>query len=381
MANPDDDESINDLSQDLLAGTGYSQIQLDSQMLVDNILEFVTHVNGDDTVPPTYTQESQNANETTDLPIDPTGKYPSTEEYHHPGVPFLVVLPNTEGSGFVYSENLQKLFLKLDSVCAFEAKHNVPGGRNFYLRAMLVSVVPESQHEPVLRCRNHQATDEGKEFENIKEHVVRCKNEQHEYVGRGTGAFFEDRYAVRVPLGADTVGTKLTLQFTCQNTCFNTGLRKTALVFTLEDEVGHVWGRQIKHIKICTNYRRDMLNEEKAKLVGNVPAVLGSKTSQHAGRPRKRRMHDFTAGPSGSRRPARTQNLMIERHEIRLVMPSVRMAKRVLDNAIGMISAAVLRVEDEHTKAELMHYVDTIRKERQNLTISNSQCSADSELL
>ncbi|KFB45953.1 AGAP004319-PA-like protein [Anopheles sinensis] len=359
MANPDDDE-----------------------VLANNAIEFITRVDDVDGFLPTYTQESQNANDTTELPIDPTGKYPSTEEYCHPNVTFLVLLPSTEGSGFVFSEKLQKLFLKLDSVCSFEAKCDVPGGHTFYLRAMLVSVVPESQHEPVLRCRNHQATDEGKEFECIKEHVVRCKNEQHEYVGRGTGAFFEDRYAVRVPLGADTVGTKLTLQFTCQNTCFNTGLRKTALVFTLEDEAGHVWGRQIKHIKICTNYRRDMLNEEKAKLVGKVPAVSATRTAPHAGRPRKRRTHDDTAGgPSSGRRPARSQNLSIEQHEVRLVMPSLRMAKRVLDNAIGMISAAVLRVEDEHAKSELMHYVDNIRKERQNLTISNSQCSADSELL
>uniref|UniRef100_A0AAG5CWA8 p53 DNA-binding domain-containing protein n=1 Tax=Anopheles atroparvus TaxID=41427 RepID=A0AAG5CWA8_ANOAO len=384
MATPDDDSDNSKAEEDLFPTGGCSQISVlnfDSDILANNAMEFVTRIADDGISLPTLTQDSLNDDGANFLPssLDPTGKFPSTEEFCHSRASFLVVMPNTEGSGFVYSQKLQKLYLKVDSVCAFEARCDVPHGDAFYLRAMLVSVVPESQHEPLLRCRNHQAKDEGTENDYIKEHVVRCKNEQHEYVGRGLGAFFEDRCAVRVPLEADATATRLTLQFACQNTCFSPGLRKTALVFTLEDAGGHVWGRRIVHIKICTNYRRDMLNEEKASLLKSASVMAGKKT-QPVGRPRKRRLHDGGAGPSG-RGKATRQNPTIEPHQVTLVMPSLRMAKRVLESAIGIISATVLRVDDEQVKTELIQYVETLRKQRQSMSISNSQCSVDSVLL
>uniref|UniRef100_A0A182N5I0 p53 DNA-binding domain-containing protein n=1 Tax=Anopheles dirus TaxID=7168 RepID=A0A182N5I0_9DIPT len=388
-----DDDDITIADEDMFANA--SQISfINSEVLANNLLTLVDHVNDDTVMLPALTQDSL-TDVKLSLPssLNPTGKYPSVDEFCHEELTCAVVPSSNQGAGFVYSERLQKLFLKTDSICSFDVKCEVPMTLPtlWFVRVMLVSLAPESQHEPIMRCHNHLAKDGGPEF--LRPHVVRCKNELHEYVGNENGPFYEDRYAVRVPLDTDVPSVKLTLQFVCQNTCFALGQRRTGLVFTLESEQGHIWARRTVSVKICTNYRRDMLNEETAlqkASVGHLSCLAGtSQGNSHtkpskAGRPRKR-PHAASGkfGPGGQKKARATSiktPLYLEPCAVHFEMPSLRMAKRVLDNAIGMISAQVLRFEDPDTKAKLMEFINNIRLQRDTLLVSNSQCSVDSEL-
>uniref|UniRef100_A0A182Q706 p53 DNA-binding domain-containing protein n=1 Tax=Anopheles farauti TaxID=69004 RepID=A0A182Q706_9DIPT len=383
----DDDITIAD--EDMFVNA--SQLSLiNSEVLANNLLTLVDQVNDDTVILPALTQDSLTEIKFS-LPssLNPSGKYPSVEEFCHEEIACTVVPSSNQGAGFVYSEKLQKLFLKTESICSFDVKCEIPNTlpTRWYVRVMLVSLAPELQHEPIMRCYNHLAKDSGPEF--MRNHVVRCKNELHEYVGHENGPFYEDRFAVRVPLDLDVPYVKLTLQFVCQNTCFSLGQRRTGLVFTLESEEGHIWARRTVPVKICINYRRDMLNEETALQKSSVNLSSLASLSQgnnrikptKVGRPRKRTYASVGKYDQKKIRSASIKTpLSLEPCAVHFEMPSIRMAKRVLDNAIGMISAQVLRFEDQDTKAKLMEFINNIRLQRDTLMVNNSQCSVDSEL-
>ncbi|XP_050085820.1 cellular tumor antigen p53-like [Anopheles aquasalis] len=310
-----------------------------------------------------------------------TGKPPSVEELLIPGVFFTVELPGDQSAssaGWVYSDKLKKLFVKLEGSCAFTVKvecdSNSPAP-NWYVRAMLVFTLPEFNHIPIQRCHNHRAKD-APEDADLSMHVIRCQNGGTQYVGRDGGALFEERCAVRVTL--EDNNATLALQFMCQNSCFKPA-KLTGIVFTLEDTYGNVYGRRTMSLKICTNYRRDKLNEENSLRSGKTP----TKTLDRS-RPYKRnRTAGGTVGtsqaviPSGKVR-VKQERVSIEPCRISLTLPSPRVAKRVFEAAIGLISNAVLRADNEQDKATLMTYIQTIREER---SCSLDGCSQDSEIL
>uniref|UniRef100_A0A182X8T0 p53 DNA-binding domain-containing protein n=1 Tax=Anopheles quadriannulatus TaxID=34691 RepID=A0A182X8T0_ANOQN len=402
---PDDDAII--AEEDMFAtGEGCSQISfLSSQLLEDHILGLDKTLNDssatlalsqtspgvDIALPSSLLQDVKGS-----LPssLNPTGKYPSVDELCLADIHFTVIPSSTQGSGFIFSEQLQKLFLKTDSICSFDIACQLPTflpPTGWYVRVMLVSLAPESQHESITRCHKHIAHDTGPE--EIRKHVVRCKNEQHEYVGADNGPFFEDRYAVRVPLDDEVLCVKIMLQFVCQNTCFRLDQRRTGLVFTLENDQGNIWARRVVPVKICINYRRDMQNEQNSATnflptscltAGRSDAPGTSAVRRYkTGRPGKRLQRGGKLGPGGGsfNRADRTVPVRAARHiepyTVNIEMPSLRMAKRVMDNAIGMISAQILLEDNTETKNRLKVFLDSIRGQREALAMSNSQCSVD----
>uniref|UniRef100_A0A182PAK0 p53 DNA-binding domain-containing protein n=1 Tax=Anopheles epiroticus TaxID=199890 RepID=A0A182PAK0_9DIPT len=386
-------------------GDGCSQISfLNSQVLQEHIAQFdKTWIEGDGIIPLSQPDSDcalpspllDDLKPTPPSAINPYGKYPSVEELCPTAMSFTVTPSSTQGAGFLYSDQLQKLFLKINGICSFDVVRTIsnllPPQTRWYVRAMLVSLAPESLHEPIARCHNHIAGD--KEPEEIRSHVIRCKNEQHVYVGVDNGPFFDDRYAVRVPFDEDALSVKLMLQFVCQNTCFNLNVRRTGLVFTLENEQGHIWARRVVKIKICTNYRRDLQNEEIAGKTYTptslcLPASSGGGSARRSKpvRSGKRLRRGAKVGRGGPVRLAELADSIeaprnIEPCAVNITMPSLRMAKRVMDNAIGIISAQILRETDSDMKNQLTTYLDSIRRQRERLTMSNSQCSVDSDLL
>ncbi|XP_052863616.1 cellular tumor antigen p53-like [Anopheles cruzii] len=372
--------------EDLFAGSGYSQQlrDFDSETIEHNALALAAQVNDDSFSLAPMSQELF-AEPDSMLQLrcsqDPTGKYPLVEELSISGVDFSVELSGTEGSGWVYSNIAKKLFVKIDSFCSFSANLSPKLiGQGWHVRAMLLSTVPDSYHEPIQRCPNHRAKDDEK-HKDITMHVIRCANEHSRYVGKDGGTLFEERCAVLLPMEKDNHNVMITVQFVCQNTCFKQ-IRKTGIVFTLEDAIGCVWGRRVFAVKICTNFRRDMLNEEKVLRHVNAPNIFTAQTS--ANRPRNRARgfgkHGARNGSAGAIVPKR-ERLEIESCTVSLEMPSMRMAKRVNDYAIGMISASVLRATSDEQKAKLMGYLDKIRQDSRSLFIGNSQCSIESDIL
>ncbi|XP_058061108.1 cellular tumor antigen p53-like [Anopheles bellator] len=368
--------------EDIFAGSGYSQQlrDFDSETIEHNALALAAQVNDDTFSLAPLSQDSFNGPDSM-LQLrssqDPKGKYPLVEELSTNGVHFSVELPGTEGSGWVYSNIANKLFVKIDSFCSFAVNMSPKLiGQDWQVRAMLLSSVPDSYHEPIQRCPNHRAKDDEK-YKDISMHVIRCTDKLSRYVGHDGGTLFEERCAVLVPLEKDNQHVMVTLQFVCQNTCFKQ-IRKTAIVFTLEDPIGCVWGRRVFAVKICTNFRRDMLNEEKVLRHANVSNTLTVQTA--ANRPRKRARGKHGGKSAESIVPKR-ERLQIQPCTVSLEMPSMRMAKRVHDYAIGMISAAVLRANSDEQKAQLMGYLERIRQDSRSHFIGNSQCSIESDIL
>uniref|UniRef100_A0A182VY33 p53 DNA-binding domain-containing protein n=1 Tax=Anopheles minimus TaxID=112268 RepID=A0A182VY33_9DIPT len=382
--------------EDMFDTGNASQISIiNSEVLETHILQFADEVNDDNFTLPALSQVSSLPDIKCSLPsfLNPAGKYPSSEEFCHDDVACTVLPSSTQGSGFIYSQKLQKLFLKTESTCSFDVKCELSGllsTEGWFVRVMLVSLAPESQHEPIARCHNHLAKDTA--ADHIKKHVVRCKNVRHEYVGTENGPFFEDRCAVRVPFDTGELCINIMLQFMCQNTCFHPNQRRTGLVFTLESEEGHIWARRMVQIKICINFRRDMQNEEKAAEnnsinLSSVPRSGGiGSVRRHANKNHRYRRQGQGSSDGPRRKIMRTADSfqlppVLEPCLVDIEMPNLRMAKRLMDIAIGMISSHVLRANDPDTKAQLMALIANIRDKRDMLVVSNSQCSVDSDLL
>lgn len=306
-------------------------------------------------------------------------QFPSLEVMVLPWINFRVNLPSdaSDKTSWMYSDKLEKLFVKMGNTCTFNVQFMASKEVTTVVRAMVVCSSPEDQHHPVSRCDNHRCSDNQDIPDDIKMHVMRCKNEQVNYVGNKDGKVFEERLAVLVPM-EHTSRAGITLEFVCQNSCRNINRRATALVFTLEDQTGRILGRQMFQIKICTNIKRDKLNEENA-----VKEETTSSRKRKAERPyeikkgkKLMRQSSFVQVKdefSGSRR------CEIDPVVVQIRMPNRRMAKRLLENAIGQVSTAIVRSSEDAERNTLMQFIHDIRRSKSSFGLPNSQSSVDSD--
>lgn len=306
-------------------------------------------------------------------------QFPSLEVMVLPWINFRVNLPSdaSDKTSWMYSDKLEKLFVKMGNTCTFNVQFMASKEVTTVVRAMVVCSSPEDQHHPVSRCDNHRCSDNQDIPDDIKMHVMRCKNEQVNYVGNKDGKVFEERLAVLVPM-EHTSRAGITLEFVCQNSCRNINRRATALVFTLEDQTGRILGRQMFQIKICTNIKRDKLNEENA-----VKEETTMSRKRKAERPyeikkgkKLMRQSSFVQVKdefSGSRR------CEIDPVVVQVRMPNRRMAKRLLENAIGQVSTAIVRSSEDAERNTLMQFIHDIRRSKSSFGLPNSQSSVDSD--
>lgn len=306
-------------------------------------------------------------------------QFPSLEVMVLPWINFRVNLPSdaSDKTSWMYSDKLQKLFVKMGNTCTFNVQFMGSQEVTTVVRAMVVCSSPEDQHHPVSRCDNHRCSDNQDIPDDIKMHVMRCKNEQVNYVGNKDGKVFEERLAVLVPM-EHTSRAGITLEFVCQNSCRNINRRATALVFTLEDQTGRILGRQMFQIKICTNIKRDKLNEENA-----VKEDTTASRKRKAERPyeikkgkklmRQSSFVQIKDEISGSRR------CEIDPVMVQVIMPNRRMAKRLLENAIGQVSTAIVRSSEDAERNTLMKFIHDIRRSKSSFGLPNSQSSVDSD--
>ncbi|XP_058812941.1 cellular tumor antigen p53-like isoform X2 [Topomyia yanbarensis] len=310
-------------------------------------------------------------------------QFPSIDAMLVPWINFQVSLPSeaSDKTSWMYSEILRKLFVKMGNTCTFNVSLAAASDVATIVRVMVVCSAPEDLHNPVSRCDNHRCSDKSDILDDIKTHVVRCKNEQVSYVGIKEGKIFEERLAVLVPLGHSNK-TGITLEFVCQNSCRNINRRATALVFTLENEAGEILGRQTFQIKICTNIKRDKLNEEKAEMEETI-------RKRKAARPlemRRGKKHMRYHSTSRQQHPglqikeeSGTRRCEIEPVTLQVTLPNRRIAKRMLENAIGHVSTAIVKTSSETERSQLMQYVQDIRRTKSSFAFVNSQSSVDSD--
>ncbi|XP_058456759.1 cellular tumor antigen p53-like isoform X2 [Malaya genurostris] len=377
-----------------------SQTYADDACKVLNNNDFATHSEGFELPVSVKSLERLEPGQTIDMEVytAPANEKPTSTSLEHlkqfpaidamllPWINFRVNLPSeaSDKTSWKYSEVLNKLFVKMGNTCSFNVSLAAASKMSTIVRVMLVCSAPEEQHNPVSRCDNHRCNDHTDISDDIKTHVVRCKNEQFSYVGNKEGKLFEERLAILIPMG-QTNKTGITLEFVCQNSCRNINRRSTALVFTLENEAGQILGRQAFPIKICTNIKRDMLNEEKAELEENIrkrkaarPLEMrrGKKMMRYhsAGRLQQPVLHHIKEESGGAR------HCELDPVTVQVTLPNRRMAKRMLENVIGHISSAILRTSSERDRTQLMQYVHDIRRTKSSIGFVNSQSSVDSDI-
>ncbi|XP_053682599.1 cellular tumor antigen p53-like [Sabethes cyaneus] len=321
-------------------------------------------------------------NKPTSTTLEHLKLFPSLDAMLLPWINFQVSLPSesSDKTSWMFSGKLRKLFVKMGNTCTFNVSLAAAPDTATFVRAMVVCSAPEDLHHPVSRCDNHRCSDNLDIGDDIKMHVARCKNEQVTYVGIKDGKVFEERLAVLVPMGHSNKAG-ITLEFVCQNSCRTINRRATALVFTLENEAGQILGRQTFQIKICTNIKRDKLNEENAAME---ESIRKRKAAQPLNMKRgKKRVRYGYSQQNGAnvhiKEEPGTRGYDIDPVTVQITLPSRRMAKRLVENAVGLVSAAIVRSSSETVRSQLMQYVHDIRRSKSNFGMANSQTSVDSD--
>lgn len=187
---------------------------------------------------------------------------------------FDVVVP-PDGSNWVF--NQQKLFIKMNSTITVTVSY-LPQvqGEQLYLRAMIIYSSPQEMNQPVKRCANHRM---GNSDDAQSLNVIKCKNTQASYMGKGDGEVFQDRLSVLIPIDNNVfdengkISENILFEFACQNSC-SSGMnrRATSIVFTLEDQTYQLLGKRAIQFKVCSCPKRDAereAKESKRKSSGN----------------------------------------------------------------------------------------------------------------
>lgn len=339
---------------------------------------------------------------TTPLLLDHMNKTPTLEELHDPVFNFNVDL-NGETSGkssWMFSSRLNKVFVKMNQACTFNISYQALNVQELFLRVMMVCSAPEDMHHPVYRCNNHFGGDNAHSdmSDDIKAHVMRCFNPSTRYIGSKTGVAFKDRLAVIVPLGAtaqDQASLNVSLEFVCQNSCRIINRRATAIIFTLEDGQGQIFGKKSLHLKVCSCPKRDKQKEEesltptKRKSDVQLQAPPGKKVAKvssvhrHPSQPLAQPRHttplpgklafikkeeppvspQAQSDRARSLTPLSSQELVDQTATvISIPMPNVQMAVKVAATAFDVVAGELVRCTDDDRRKHLAAYLTQIRR-------------------
>ncbi|XP_065074299.1 cellular tumor antigen p53-like isoform X2 [Ochlerotatus camptorhynchus] len=333
--------------------------------------------------------------------LDHLNKTPTLDEHHDPVFNFNVDL-NGETSGkssWMFSSRLNKVFVKMGQACTFNISYQALTYQELYVRAMLVCSTPEDMHQPVFRCENHRCSDSSnmKLSDGVKTHVMRCFNPSARYVGTEQGVAFKDRLAVIIPLGTtikEQAALNVSLEFVCQNSCRIINRRATAIIFTLEDVQGQIYGKKSLHLKVCSCPKRDKQKEEeslgpaKRKSDTQLLAPPGKKVAKvasvqrHPSQQQQRHTPSPTSGKlafikkelsldsvgkpvqkARSITPSNSQDVVEGTGiPVTLPMPTVELADKVAEYAFQVVAAELIRSSDNIEQKKLAAFLTSIRR-------------------
>lgn len=173
---------------------------------------------------------------------------------------------NSESAGrtsWMFSTKLNKVFVKINTTLNVTANYKVVDPSvQLFIRAMIVYTSANNLSEPVMKCPNHLEQSKREKLE-YPEHILRCSTIETHYIGTEGGKYFNEKYAILIPMCAVAANEPLKLQFTCQNSCSGGMNRKmTSIVFTLEDAYQQVLGRRVLNFKVCSCPKRDKEKDE-----------------------------------------------------------------------------------------------------------------------
>lgn len=203
-------------------------------------------------------------------------------------------IPN-KGKGWIYSENLNKLFVNIDTQCKLRFKvETYPGEAELpVIRAMPIFTKDEHLQDVVKRCHHHTSLAQKKGVV-APEHFVRCENPSACY----DMDLLTKRQSVIVPFDRPQAGNSYTeelYKFMCLNSCMTLARRPMQIVFTLEIN-NEVVGRCPLDIRVCACPGRDIKTEEKTLKKRGLVRTNSSESTSHSTTTLKRRR---TGGEEG----------------------------------------------------------------------------------
>lgn len=168
-------------------------------------------------------------------------------------------------TSWMFSNKLNKVFVKISTHLNVYANFTVGDHHpTLFLRAMIVYTSPNDLAEPVKKCPNHRDQSTRDQLDH-PEHILRCAIPETHYMGFETGKLFKDKLALLIPMSAIASNEGIKLQFTCQNSCSGGMNRKmTTIVFTLENDMEQILGRQVMNFKVCSCPKRDKDKDEES---------------------------------------------------------------------------------------------------------------------
>jgi hypothetical protein len=199
----------------------------------------------------------------------PSGENPSTVNW--PGqfqfnVQFAQLSRQSKNKHWDYSTDLRKLYIDMNKWVQTEFRVGPAPPADLWVRALPVYAEASHIREPVHRCPNHASpqdpTNLAPEFSAHPTHLIRMDGDETLYCDDTNSG----RLSVLFPVMAPHQGTEYTsklVKFMCLGSDVG-GINRRPLkvVFTLEMGVGHVVGRKVVEVRICSCPKRDRQQEE-----------------------------------------------------------------------------------------------------------------------
>ncbi|XP_064092030.1 cellular tumor antigen p53-like isoform X3 [Macrobrachium nipponense] len=182
----------------------------------------------------------------------------------------------TKSPMWLMSSVTNKLYTNINKAVPFEIqlRKKVPSDKSFYIRAVAVFSSAQFLRTNVTRCPNHASTADMTNHVKVNgmvvstgfpypTHVVRADHPEAKYEESLTG-----RLSVVVPLDKLVDGSDFTpilLRFMCLGSCVGgINRRPIAIILTLENGLGQVFGRKVIDVRVCACPTRDIRTDELA---------------------------------------------------------------------------------------------------------------------
>jgi len=205
----------------------------------------------------------------------PTGKDPSTADYPGPyqfDIRFSHLSRQGKNKHWDYSTTLRKLYIDMNKLVQAEFRVGPSPPDGLWIRALPIYAEAGHIREPVRRCPNHASvsdpTNQPPEHGNPT-HLIRMDGSDTLYCDDKESGRLSVIFPVRAPHQGSEFTHKL-MKFMCLGSDVG-GINRRPLkvIFTLEavdpagnPGIGHVLGRKVVEVRICSCPKRDRQQEE-----------------------------------------------------------------------------------------------------------------------
>ncbi|XP_067942146.1 cellular tumor antigen p53-like isoform X2 [Watersipora subatra] len=164
----------------------------------------------------------------------------------------------TKGTPWVFSRQLNKLYVQMGVVCpvTFKVSQVMEG---LFVRATPFYSEYQYRDQPVHACPVHKDETKKHLYPTTCMPWMRCPDGYNAFTDQDQHSHF----SVLVPWRGAERSLEMAYSFACRNTCVGGPNRKsTTVAFTLENDKGEVLAKQLIEVKVVASPGRDMCKEE-----------------------------------------------------------------------------------------------------------------------